>query len=181
MTLEPRQPLRRLEHAGRSVGVLVWVENQGWRSAWRIDSGAWHSLRETRASEEAAADAAYAAAVEHIDTAVPGGRRRRSGTAGSSARGERGAVAPSAAGLPTAQSWSHLHQAWREADEALNRARQAAGELPSRADVEHIARLEATAEEARRAMDRNLSRILRAPRRKPPRATPGTLDDPPPA
>lgn len=181
MTLEPRQPLRRLEHAGRSVGVLIWVENQGWRSAWRIDSGAWHSLREVRASEEAAADAAYAAAVEHVDTAVPGGRRRRTGTAGASARGERGAIAPSPAGLPTAQSWSHLHQAWREADEALNQARQSAGESPSRAEAEHIARLESAAEDARRAMDRNLSRILRAPRRKPSRTTPDAVDEPPAA
>ena len=169
MTQEPERPLRRMEHAGRQVGVLVWNENGTWRSAWRLDSGAWHSVRGTSESEEHAAQVASNAAQEHIQSgrSVPRrGARERVAAPGDDTDLPAASIAPTGTAL-TSESWRARHTAWTQASEALAAHRQTLPDEPTRSQIAMLRLLEARAEEARRAMDGQLSRILRPQRRRP--------------
>ncbi len=184
--IEAERPLRNSEHAGRPIGILVWAEGEVWRSAWRIEAGAWHSIRGTWTEEDQAAEAAHAAAAEQLgpDGTRSPRRPRRSSGGETMARAPRSSVrssSPASLSAPTADSWTTLHQQWVEAEAAATELRAAIAAAsryrgaqgssgPSRAELARLSVLEAAAEEARRAMDRHLSRILRPQRR---RASPG--------
>ena len=167
MTLEPERPLRRVEHAGRQVGLLVWTENGTWRSAWRLDSGAWHSVRGTSESEEHAAQVASNAAQEHIQSGRSVPRRAARERAEASNDETPMAQTPSPGTALTSESWRARHTAWTQANDALAAHRDALPEEPTRPQIAMLRLLEARAEEARRAMDGQLSRILRPQRRRP--------------
>lgn len=167
MTMEPERPLRRVEHAGRQVGLLVWTENGTWRSAWRLDSGAWHSVRGTSESEEHAAQVASNAAQEHIQSgrSVP---RRGARERAEASNDELPALAPASPGTAlTSENWRARHTAWTQANDALAAHRATLTDEPTRPQIAMLRLLEARAEEARRAMDGQLSRILRPQRRRP--------------
>jgi hypothetical protein len=182
---EAARPLREMEHDGRRVGILVWPEGTTWRSAWRVETGAWHSLRGHGDTEEEMADAALQAALEHLgsDGARPARRPRRAGS-----ETEGAARSTRASPAPTARSWTELHQEWMRADAAVQDMRRELAEasrqrLPAgnsaatRSELARLQALETQAEEARRAMDRHLSRILRPQRRRSPTPPPASADD----
>ncbi|MBN9408452.1 MAG: hypothetical protein J0H69_04795 [Burkholderiales bacterium] len=162
MSLEPLRPLRSLDHGGRQVGILVWTENGTWRSAWRLEPGAWHSLRGTHEGEEEAADAASRAAQDHLASgrSMPrrGGRGDDAGTEG---------PAPSPGSAVTSEGWRARHMAWTHAQAELATFRDSLTDDPDRQELDTLRRLESRAEDARRAMEGQLSRILRPQRRRP--------------